>query len=337
MYLKKFRDEYLELLLSFLWRQWSSLGIGGYAESEDKWIIDPEALLIFSLSIARYDARLFDEILDWLTINSRFINIQRINNIIKKYPFSSKGVLSAVAEKMAFLDPRRKTKWIQLSESYPNNTKEILFFSRDGIPLTAAKDIDIEFEKHSYIRNKLILRKYSKIFNPEKPVSLVLKLRALLGLNARCEILAYLADGRIAHPSKIARDIFYYQKTIQDNLIDMALSGLIYCSISGREKQYRLLPEKWEQILGLNETPHKWLNWSQLFYCLEKIWLKIIFLSEKDFNPILTASEIKELTKEIIPEMEENGFILENKNLYQKENILSHFTSDIRKILIHLI
>ena len=69
MQLQKFRDHFRELILQFLWRQWSALGVAGYADGEDNWVIDPEALLLFSLSISRYDQRLFDEILDWLTIN----------------------------------------------------------------------------------------------------------------------------------------------------------------------------------------------------------------------------------------------------------------------------
>ena len=236
MSLKEFKDEYLDLLLSFLWRQWSLLGVGGYADSEDTWIIDPEALLLLSFSITRYDARFFDEILDWLNLNGKYINIQRFKNILKKYPFISNTVLSAVAEKMIHLDPHRKNKWEQLAKLYPNDKEKVLFFAKNGITLPVGNDIDIEFKKHRYHRNNLILRHYSKLFISDKPVSLILKLRALFGLNARSEILSYLADGRTAHPSKIAKDTFYYQKTIQDALVDMRISGGIYCSILGREK-----------------------------------------------------------------------------------------------------
>jgi len=333
MQLKEFRDEYLDLLLSFLWRQWSSLGVGGYAESEDNWIIDPEALLLFSFSIARYDARLFDEVLDWLNLNGKFINIQRFKNILKKYPFSSKTVLSAVAEKMIQLEPRRKNKWLQIAKLYPNNKDEVLFFAKNGIALPVGSDVDIDFKKHRYERNSLILRNYSTLFKPDKPVSLILKLRALLGLNARCEILSYLADEKTVHPSRIAKDTFYYQKTIQDALVDMELSGAIYCSTTGREKRYRLLQKKWSELLGLGNDSPKWINWVPLFFALEKIWMKISFLSDKSFNSLLLASEIKELTKEITPEIEQSGFALENKNLYYGESTLSYFISDIRKIL----
>ncbi|HDY87875.1 MAG TPA: hypothetical protein ENH82_07150 [bacterium] len=75
MQLQEFKNNYLDLLLQFLWRQWSALGIAGYSESKDPWVIDPEALLLFSATLTRYDQRLFDEILDWMDMNDRFINI----------------------------------------------------------------------------------------------------------------------------------------------------------------------------------------------------------------------------------------------------------------------
>jgi hypothetical protein len=61
-----FKQFFLEETLDFLWRQWSALGVAGGARTEESWVIDPEALLIFSLQITRYEPRLFDEILDWL-------------------------------------------------------------------------------------------------------------------------------------------------------------------------------------------------------------------------------------------------------------------------------
>jgi len=54
-----------EQMLQFLWRQWSALGVAGEPEIVDHWVIDPEALLLVSSEFARYDSRLFDEILDW--------------------------------------------------------------------------------------------------------------------------------------------------------------------------------------------------------------------------------------------------------------------------------
>jgi len=60
MSLENFRDSFLEEMLRFLWRQWSALGVLGEADIEDEWAIDPEALFVFSVELARYEPRLFD-------------------------------------------------------------------------------------------------------------------------------------------------------------------------------------------------------------------------------------------------------------------------------------
>ncbi len=283
MLLNEFKNQYLDLLLSFLWKQWSSLGVAGYVDKEDEWIIDPEALLLLSFSIARYDARLFDEILDWMNVNGKFINIQRFKNILKKYPFISRTVLCAVADKMANIEPRRKNKWQQLAKLYPNNTNEILFFAKNGTALPVGKNVDIEFQKHGFHRNNLELRHYSSLFKSGKAVSLILKSRALFGLNARAEVISYLADGKTAHPSKISKDIFYYQKTVQDALVDMKISEAIYCSIQGREKNiacYKIngqncLELKMNFLSGLIGRPCS-LRWKKYSLKFQIYWIRTI-------------------------------------------------------------
>ena len=74
----------MDNIFDFLWRQWSNLGIAGGTIPADTLVIDPEALFIFSLEFARYEPRLFDEILDWLVINGKWIDIQRLRGILKK-------------------------------------------------------------------------------------------------------------------------------------------------------------------------------------------------------------------------------------------------------------
>jgi hypothetical protein len=75
MPLNNFKTEYRELVLNFLWRQWSALGVAGSVTSDDNWILDAEALLIFTCTMGRHDARVFDEMVDWLHKNGAFINI----------------------------------------------------------------------------------------------------------------------------------------------------------------------------------------------------------------------------------------------------------------------
>ncbi len=54
--LKEFKGEYQSLLLDFLWRQWSALGVAGQTSRGGQRIVDPEALLLLTCTVGRYDA-----------------------------------------------------------------------------------------------------------------------------------------------------------------------------------------------------------------------------------------------------------------------------------------
>jgi hypothetical protein len=70
-----------EAVLRFLWRQWAQLGVAAGVDHRDSWIIDPEALLLFSLEAARRNARLYDEMIDWCAVNSRRLSRQRLKSL----------------------------------------------------------------------------------------------------------------------------------------------------------------------------------------------------------------------------------------------------------------
>jgi hypothetical protein len=55
------------MILEFLWTQWSGLGIHADVSEKKTWIADPEALLIASIDLGRYDPRLFDAVAAWMT------------------------------------------------------------------------------------------------------------------------------------------------------------------------------------------------------------------------------------------------------------------------------
>lgn len=59
------------------------MGVFATARRADRWAADPEALLLFTLEVARADARLFDEVLDWLALNERLVSVQRLRNLYR--------------------------------------------------------------------------------------------------------------------------------------------------------------------------------------------------------------------------------------------------------------
>src|SRR5687768_15671308 len=64
MLISTLRDEVQTTLVDFAWSQWAQMGVFASTDRRDTWAQDPEALLVFTLHIARREPRLFDEVLD---------------------------------------------------------------------------------------------------------------------------------------------------------------------------------------------------------------------------------------------------------------------------------
>ena len=302
MQLQEFRDELLELFLQFLWRQWSSLGVAGYGDSGDNWVIDPEALLLFSASIARYDQRLFDEILDWLDQNERFLNVQRLRTILEREGFVSSQIISAIAGRIN----RNKSglKWKKLASSYQignGNVPKNLFFLKSGSSMPVVGDKDLNYLDYGLIRNPVKNRGLSKTFPTKKIPSLLLQIRALFGINSRCETLLYLLINENGTIQEIADQNYYAWRSIQDVLYEMGHSSVISFPGVKRGRVYYLDAEPWRNIL-LNDRSKsiQWVCWPPLFRALEIIWDK---LNEPLFIESTSLEQSAEIGKLMVDEL----------------------------------
>ncbi len=98
-----FKTEARAATLDLLWRQWT-LGVSGHlGPASGDFLLDPEALLLASTTLARFDARLFDEVLDWLQDQADWINLQRLARLQKDHALGYVTVLAAIAPRLARL------------------------------------------------------------------------------------------------------------------------------------------------------------------------------------------------------------------------------------------
>lgn len=334
--LTDFRQQYRELLLNFLWRQWSALGVAGHATGEDPWIIDPEALLLLTCTAGRYDARVFDEVLDWLQINARRLNVQRLKRLLAKEGFAGGKVLAALAGWLA--KGTEVTKWKLLaSPPEPTTALEAFFFLVEGRPLNLPTNPDPHFAKYGFRRGPPRLRGYSQPFQPTERTNLVLQLRALFGVNSRCEILLYLLTHESAHPSEIAREAGYFERSVQTTLVDMSQSGIVHLRAdpSKREKRYWLKPDAWWTLLNRTEPAPRWITWPPLFRALERVWQRIHDPNLDTLDALGMSSVLRQLMAEVRPAIERAGFAtaLSDPRQYLGEAYLPVFLSDITRLL----
>ena len=68
------------------WGEWSQMGLSGRRGASDKQAMDPEALLLFTIEVARLDPRPFDETLDWLATNGTLLSLTRLRHLEARHP-----------------------------------------------------------------------------------------------------------------------------------------------------------------------------------------------------------------------------------------------------------
>ena len=292
--LKEFRGEFRERVLDLLWRQWISLGVSGHGQAWTQGVIDPDALLLASCTIARHDPRLFDAMLDWLAVNGGFVNVNRIHRMLKDESNAGGAVFASVASAIRATDNALKWSRSAAVQGDSRKTDEALFYMPDGSPLPIVGEPDPVFQRHGLLRDRYIPRDTASAFSPELPVNLLLRLRAFLGVNARCEILTYLLLNGSGSPRAIARACGYYPATVSKALSEMGASGYLSSRIDGRHRYYTLNSGAWGEAI-LEGSTTSWINWIPLFSALEQIWLFLYAPGRDAQAPLAQASDLRRL------------------------------------------
>ncbi len=302
--LNKFRDSLLEQLLRLLWRQWDAVGVQGTEAPEANSIIDPEALILLTASIGRHDARLFDEALDWIWRHERLINIARLQTLLKQESFSGGAVVRAMAIFLGDLRSAAKWKHLTRGQARPRGDSEPLFFSKDSRALPIVRGPDPWFIKAGFRRDRIGLRHMTRVFDPERPANLLLRLRALFGVNSRAEVVAFLATHPYANAAETAVQTAYLRRTVYNTLVEMNLSGYLQCRTHGGENRYRLNEKQWQSILG---HPLPWRNWGALFGALDLIWQKVNSAEWQEAEPLALASDLFLFVQDLVARLERSG------------------------------
>lgn len=333
-----FRDDVLERLLALLWRQWSAIGVAGYSEAPQTRVVDPEALLLLTLSVGRHDARLYDAVLEWLDINGDHLNAQRLQALAPLFGPHARAGLGAAAEKLA----RRSAvalKWRRLAalRGGEEDEEEALFLLPDGRPLPMPADHDEIFRRHGLLRAPVERRGVARPFPAEGAPTLLLRLRSLLGVSIRCEVLCLLGASDEIHPSLVARLVGLAPRTTQDLLADMARSGAVQVRTSARAKYYALVPGPLDELLRPNgRTP--WLNSVPLFQALEAVWLGLATSVGRGLAPPLLASQWRRTARLVAPLLGDAGLgqPLRDEASFAGDAYHDVYMEDVATLLAHL-
>jgi hypothetical protein len=304
MSLSAFRAELNEELLRFLWRQWSQLGVAGSAPFTDRWIIDPEALLVATLHFGRFDSRLFDEVMGWCVQNGRWISMQRLKNIagqvVKKNPVAAhtqdEGVFARTLGGFALLvdSHESKPRWRTFvsSENQAYDSLIPLFLKYDGSPLPVWGETDSHFRRTGLERPIVKLRALSVPIPMESSSCLLLRLRALFGLSPRAEVSAYLLANGGARVPDVAHAAVYSLPAVREAMAELSLGGFAYGPVRGRTL---IDNERWRMFLNLPaEIPH-WIDWPRIFSAIQVAVNTLAQIDREVLSDYLLASRMLDL------------------------------------------
>ena len=319
MQLKEFREALLDHLLNFLWRQWSALGVLGDSGAEDEWIIDPEPLLVFSLQMARYEPRLFDEILAWLQVNGRWLDTARLRRILQNQDESTVRVVGAALQHALSQGDERKWKNLtkfcgSICKKQPNVVSfEPLFRERSGKahPLALPANMDGDFFLFNINRPKVKNLNKSKEVPVDARTNLRFLLRAMFSTGAKSESILYLLTHDGGRPRDIAEAVGLFWLGIQQALLDLSRSRLVQTKAKGKKVEYWLSPSKWWEFLsaGSYEDPGrpKWLNWIAIFSALSSVWKSVDEIATGTQSDYMKGSKLQDSLDIVAQEFARGG------------------------------
>jgi hypothetical protein len=307
------RDEVRERARDFAWDQWSQLGLLARTGRRDAWAMDPEALLLFTFEVGRDDPRLFDEVLDWLAVNERLVSVQRLRNLARDD--ADRAQLAAVLEWLAQRGSRSRSpaRWRPPDRRPPSPDDDPApqpaerLFRDSGAPIPQP---DQAFLAHGWLKPPSGPELRSGPPDMTAPVSFALRLRQLLGLGARAEVVRILlgTDAPRVNAAVVARAAAYSKRNVHEALGGLRAAGVVDVVEVGSQLRYHAPRERWAELFDVPPSAipyHR--DWPELLYALRRIIRWLCEPRVEGLSDYMRASEARTLIEEIGPDLRYAG------------------------------
>lgn len=299
MSISELRHDITARLVDFTWSQWAQMGVFASSERDDRWAADPEALLLLTFEVGRDDPRLFEEVLDWLSVNERLISIQRLRNMALDE--SDRALVGAA---LGWITQRRKRAQPK-GGAGPRDSEPEPFFRN---LLTGVEDPDPTFLEHGFLKQRAGVERHSGSPDLRAPINFAFRMRSLLGVGARAEVVRILLCTLAPHLSAqaVAASTAYAKRNVQEALASLRGAGAIESSSLGNEQRFQAPRTRWAQLLELDEFPVQ-VDWPQLFHALRLLLRWLQNAEREELSDYMLASEARTLLEQIVPDLQFAG------------------------------
>ncbi len=279
-------------LISFAWDQWSQMGVSGSTERHDRWSIDPEALLVFTLCVARREPRLFDEVLDWMRLNLDLISAQRLRNFANDDPGKR---LASAALSWASAHSTKVTRQTP-TPARASKEPESLFIRATGT--MRVREPDPIFVNYGFLRPRAEPSHKSSPPARRVPINLSFRLRDLFGVGSRAEVVRVLLllPGAEPRTREIVRAAGYSRQNVHEALNALVSAGVVFMRQKGpRDRWYALDIDRWANLLDvpMHELPY-FVEWPRLLGVLWELLSWAESVEARDLSEYMMGSEARQ-------------------------------------------
>jgi hypothetical protein len=284
-------------LVAFAWSEWAQMGVLAEPSRVSPWAQDPEALIVFTLEVARDEPRLFDELLDWMLVNETLLSVRRLRAMC-----IDEADHALVAATIAWLARQRPRARLRVAAA--NAAPEVLEpLFRDGGPIGEA---DPDFAAAGLLRPPLTPSGKSLTPNLDTPINLGFRLRAILGVGIRAEVVRIMLTAGVPWMTAqaLARASTYAKRNVHDALTGLSAANVVTAFTVGGEQRYTIDKPAWAGLLGRDPTAlpsHR--DWPQLLGALRTILRWSELQAPTEDSDYLRASSARQLLDRIRPEL----------------------------------
>ena len=286
-----------EELVAFAWEEWAQMGLLATPHRRSPWAQDPEALIVFTLEVARAEPRLFDELMDWILVNEPLLSVRRLRAMC--IDETDRALTAGALAWLARQRPRAR-----LARRTPTGspaTLQPLF--RAEVP---AREADEDFAAAGFLRPPLSPSHKSRSPDPPAPINLAFRLRQILGVGIRAEVIRILltTGAPTLTAQVLAQSTGYSKRNVHDALAGLSTAGVVSTVTVGALARYAADRRAWAALLHCepDELPvHH--DWPQLLAALRRIlrWSQQPEL--ETLSDYLRASRARDLLETIRPDL----------------------------------
>jgi hypothetical protein len=253
-------------LIEVTWIQWRTLGTLIDSDRIGRAMIDPEALLLISLTLRHRERRLWDVLASWAMNGSQLFSLQRVKNLLSMYP-------AVTMERLA--------EFAHRAEADGNDFRWRSLAGADSGPAA---------------RNQDLWSAYPRVWHL---TAMILRLRLGIGMGVAPDLLSFLLSlrGQWVSAAQIAQAINYSVYAIRRVADDMAAAQLIE-STRVKPLQYRAKVEAWLELLGIGGEYPEWRYWHPVYSLAAKIIVEYESGEWDVDSPYLLSTKLRDLVEE---------------------------------------